>query len=376
LARLGIGLRTAAGAAGVVSILTAVLIGLSASSGGTANVSGVHPSPDIDVETLPPEPSPSPTPTLSATSGPTHAPADEPPAPAPPPKAPPAPPAPPLSEGPATTPAQAVANAYAEGLRSGRFDKVGVALFDRQTGTLYAKNQDAKFHSASVFKVFVAAKLLHTKSGVPTGTSSDMWKMITCSDNDATNRLLRDWAGGTVAVVNWVQDTYGIPATQIALDPSDKWGWTQISARGMVSFYRKAYSDSLVKPWLYNAMAHAKNCSGYGLFGLPAAAASWAVKLGWTCCTGGAWLNSTGYVDSARYIAILLTNGDSELYYGSGRSYINAMARALLPGGHVPQPAPTPTPTPTPTSSEPPTTEPPTTEPPTTEPPTTEPPNP
>jgi hypothetical protein len=244
----------------------------------------------------------------------------------------------------ADNPAQAVANAYAEGVASGRFWRAAVALYDRHTGTFYgAGDTEAGYRAASVIKPLIAARILRggRADGRPL-TSTDwtnLWNMITCSSNDAADTLW--WlAGGWHGVIEWVKSTYGISLIFQSERP-EAWGTTWITARGMVQFYAAVYNDPAVAPWLVHAMANANlNCGGQ-YWGLPVVASDWAVKQGWVCC----WknpaepqtrLHSTGYVGGYRFIAVLLTEGPQALYWGAGRSYVTAMAQALLPGGTVP----------------------------------------
>jgi hypothetical protein len=240
-----------------------------------------------------------------------------------------------------------VADAYVEGMAPGRFSRVAVALFDRVTNTFYgAGDTESYYRAASVVKVFIAARLLRagpaSGGSLTSGDWSDLWQMITCSDNNAADRL---WARGGYwqGVISWAQATYGIPSS--LLSPSEhpnSWGTTWITARGMVQFYAAVGNDKLVSPWLLMAMANANpNCGGQ-FWGLPVVASSWAVKQGWVCCWSNpaepqTRLHSTGYVDNYNYVAVLLTEGPQSLYSGAGRSYVTAMAQALLPGGSVPK---------------------------------------
>jgi hypothetical protein len=348
----------------VALFLTLLAILAAAPAGGRATLEALRPPVVVYLNPLP-SPTLSPTPSASSAPAlplPTAPPTNWKPQPAPPP-APPPPPPPPLLEGAASNVLEAVAHAYSEGIAPGRFDRVAVALYDRESGEFYgAGSIDARFRAASVVKVFIAARLL--RAGRADGHAltdtdlSNMWKMITCSDSTAAETLW--WqAGGPQGVITWAIKTYGLGNGIALSEIPGAWGTTWITARGMVNFYRAVAGDGAVRGWLFSAMASMHNCGFDQTFGLPAAAASWAVKQGWVCC----WhdpaepqtrLHSTGYVETFRYVAIILTEGRSSLYSGSGRSYVTAMARALLPSGHVPQPpppSPSPSASPTPTPS-------------------------
>ena len=325
------------GAASLVASLTALLVVLAVATdplrlGSVETLVRVESWPPT---TPPSEPAPADLPTAPPTGW-------EMPAPPALPKAMTA--VPTLLTAPATTPADAVANAYAEGVASGRFWRVAVALYDRVSRTFYGGGDiDANYRAASVVKVLIAARMLRggpASGGSLTSTDwSNMWKMITCSDNNAGDTL---WAraGYWQGVISWVKSTYGISGIAESERP-DSWGTTWITARGMAQFYAAVADYPAVAPWLFDAMAHANpNCGGQ-FWGLPVVASSWAVKQGWICCWSNpaepqTRLHSTGYVGDYRYVAVLLTEGPQALYSGAGRSYVTAMAQALLPGGSVP----------------------------------------
>lgn len=329
---------TLAAAVTVVTSLAVVLVVL-AMTAGPVRTGGVEPL--VRVETWPPTPAP----TEPAQAG---LPTSPPPGWQPMPVTPIGPDTvavPALLADPANSPAQAVSNAYAEGVAAGRFWRVAVALYDRATGTFYgAGDIEVGYRAASVVKTLIAARLLRAGpaggGSLTSGDWSDLWKMITCSDNNAADRLW--WrSGGYQGVIWWVKNTYGISGLSESERPN-AWGTTWITARGLALFYNAVAEDPGVAPWLLNAMAHANPNCGNQMWGLPVAASNWAVKQGWVCC----WknpaepqtrLHSTGYVEGYRYVAVLLTEGPQSLYFGAGRSYVTAMARALLPGGHVPR---------------------------------------
>jgi hypothetical protein len=306
--------------------------------------------PTVTVEVLPRrtpsptiEPSPSPSPTAVPT-GPTQPPNQRPPA------GPPA--APPVFNGPpAASVTEAVANAYAAG--AGRASRVAVAVLDRQTWTFYgAGATDSFFASASIVKVFIATRLLVEGQANDPSVRDRMWRMITCSDDNAANSLY--YLAGGDGLASWITGRYGISVG--ATPRPGWWGLTRITARGMVSFYAQIAGESAVGSWLMGAMSNATAyaCDGYYQhFGLPSAAASWRVKQGWMCCLDGLTrMHSTGFVEGDRYTVALSIEGSTGLYSGGGSQALTAMARALLPAGVIPQPPP-PAPSPAPTESSP-----------------------
>jgi hypothetical protein len=130
----------------------------------------------------------------------------------------------------------------------------------------------------------------------------------------------------------------------------------------MVNFYAAVARDSVVGPWLMDAMAHAQANGSDGfaqLFGIPAAAKSWRVKQGWMCCLESVTrMHSTGFVDGDRYTVALLTEGGKSVYGSIGAQTLTLMAKALMPGGSIPWSGPQPpdVPLPTPTTPTPPST--------------------
>jgi hypothetical protein len=249
-------------------------------------------------------------------------------------------------DGPAaTTPAEAVAYAQDFGVGPGPFTRVAVALLDRQTGAVYeAGDVDGYFRSASLVKNFIAARMLVEEQPFDAATEDLMWRMITCSDDGAASTLWRRLGGA--AIIDWAADRYDL-GDLIGPPPPDRpnsWGLTNVSARGLVTFYDAVTDDPVVGEWLLDAMGNAtrSGCDDYYQhFGLPSATDSWRVKQGWIHNHNGrCLLHSTGFVDDDRYIAVLLTEGPSSLYdgtgRGSGRYTVTGMAEALLPGGHVP----------------------------------------
>jgi hypothetical protein len=313
-----------------------------------------------------------PTPTFTLTS---ETPRPEQPPNQPPPKAP-APPARGYQGAPATNPSEAVAHAVTVGRSRG--ERVAAAVLDRRTGTFYgAGDVDYGFASASVVKTFIAARLLADGKASDPAISDQMWRMIVASDDKAATALYP--LVGREGVVPWVASRYHISGLEPANIPN-YWGLTRITARAMVNFYAAVARDSVVGPWLMDAMAHAQAHASDGfaqLFGIPAAAKSWRVKQGWMCCLESVTrMHSTGFVDGDRYTVALLTEGAKSVYGSIGAQTLTLMAQALMPAGSIPwsgpqppdepsptptTPAPTSTPTPTPTTPPPSTTSPPTT---------------
>ncbi|MHA3704236.1 hypothetical protein ACXR2U_18850 [Jatrophihabitans sp. YIM 134969] len=229
-----------------------------------------------------------------------------------------------------------VAAAAAFGAAQG--ERTAVAVLDRTTGLLYtAGDVNSPYASASLVKVFIAARLLSSGAQADPATANLMTRMVTLSDDSAATQL---WprAGGA-GVTDWVRSRYGITGLG---HPSQAgwWGLTQVTATAMVRFYAAVKADPAVGPWLSNAMAHAAQYASDGWnqwFGLPSATSGWKVKQGWMCCLESrSRLHSTGFLQGDRYTAAILTDGGTGFYGSRGTGVVTGAAIRLLPGRKVP----------------------------------------
>lgn len=216
-----------------------------------------------------------------------------------------------------------------------------MAILDTATGECDAAGDaHARFATASVVKVMIAAELLAT--GQMTGTTAELaYSMITRSDDGAANVL---WTrSGGVGLEPWIEQRYGLSDLGSANDIEGRWGNTHVSAAGLARLYAALKSDPAVWPWLSDAMHHMQRRARDGTdqrFGIPAVVAGAAVKQGWA---GGsaddprdAVVNSTGYVRSDRYVVIVLTEGrdnnattDSRGFNRAEASVVTAVTRRL-----------------------------------------------
>jgi hypothetical protein len=240
------------------------------------------------------------------------------------------------ADGLASSPTmQAVNDAYAVGAE--RVSRLALAVRDLQSGLIYtAGDVDATYPSASLVKVFIAARLLAEGRAEEPWVRESMWRMIVCSDDDA-GTLLYDRAGGTT-LMPWVSQYYDIDGLTPPTDPAF-WGTTGVTARAMVDFYAKIAADPVVGPWLRDAMGNTQpyGCDGfYQYFGLPSVATAWQGKQGWMCCLSNLTrMHSTGYVND-RWAVALLTEGGTWLYGEAGVQTLTLIANALLPNGAIP----------------------------------------
>jgi hypothetical protein len=209
---------------------------------------------------------------------------------------------------------------------------------DRRTGATYVGGAaDGSFFSASLVKVFIAARLLAEGRAEDPAVRDRMHVMIAASDDDAANDLY-PVAGGE-ELVGWISARYHVSGLSVTTDPG-AWGLTGVTARAMVAFYAAVATDAKVGPWLLDAMGGAAQQGSDGFnqnYGFMPVARTWRVKQGWLCCVDGMmWMHSTGYVDRDRFAIALLTEGDEDAYDAYARDTVTLMARALLPQGTLP----------------------------------------
>ncbi len=236
----------------------------------------------------------------------------------------------------ATTFASTAADAGRYG--AARIARAGVAVYDRQTGSLWTGGQaHAQVSAASTIKAFIAADLLYRNAHHTIRLSSydysQMTPMITQSSNSAADYLWQKY--GRNLIVRHTIARYRLSETMLS-PIAGFWGFTRMTAHDYALFLGKAANDPSVGPWLTSTMSRSQHYVG-GFdqwFGIPASGIRpFAIKQGWTCCDTGDILNSTGYVGTGwRYAIAIFTSGAASQH----RAYINEMARRLLPGGYIP----------------------------------------
>jgi beta-lactamase class A len=148
-------------------------------------------------------------------------------------------------------------------LVSNKSADVGIAALDLNTGETVSIKGSTPFPMASTVKVGVAALYLaqvdhgrrsldDTINGVPVRTL--MRRMLTHSDNRATDILLKD-LGGPSALHDWLQDN-GVKGlrvdrtiAQLLADKRDLWDHRDSSTpTAMVDLLRRIYKAELIKP--------------------------------------------------------------------------------------------------------------------------------
>jgi hypothetical protein len=250
--------------------------------------------------------------------------------------------------GPADLDPEAVTLAARTGADAGL--RAGVAVLDTATGgCLVAGDVEGEFATASLVKVMIATRLL--VNGQMTGRTAVLArKMISASDDAAANVL---WVrAGGADLEPWIEEHYGLPGLGSPNSIPRRWGNTHVSALGLAQLYARLHADPVVGPWLSDAMRGMTPLAADGTdqrFGVAAVLPGAAVKQGWANGSaddpGDAVVNSTGYVASARYVVVLLTEGDGNVAGCDGRGFdraqaevVTAMAGALSGtlGGAVP----------------------------------------
>lgn len=219
-----------------------------------------------------------------------------------------------------------------------RGERSAVAVYDRQTATLYAAGDYLDtYSSASIVKIAIAGQLL--ASGAIAEFEESAWDMIVRSDDNAANELY-EIAGGDDVMVAFasrygLQDYFGPPLYY------GWWGTTRITAAGVALLYDAVANDPAVGPWLMSAMGAAECTAADGYsqcFGVAAAASDWRIKQGWSVGDPGdpgGKVHSTGFVNDDRYAVVMLTAGSPSIFGRYGNETATLMAQALMPLGSI-----------------------------------------
>jgi hypothetical protein len=237
--------------------------------------------------------------------------------------------------GPAADAIQAaVTAAQAAGATDGDVSRDAVVVLDRDTGATYtAGDSDELYDTASLIKVAIVDELFWT--GQMSGdTESSAQEMIELSDDDTAESLI-GLVGGNDVLTDAAQQ-FGIDGAAEPTDP-EYWGTAQITPDAMAQLLADSLADKTIGPWLLDAMSDAQCTAADGwpqCYGLRAVSDAAPIKQGWMCCLDGLTrLHSTGLLgppgDEDRYVVVLFTEGDEDLYSDSGRDAVSAMAQQL-----------------------------------------------
>jgi hypothetical protein len=199
--------------------------------------------------------------------------------------------------------------------------------------------------TASVAKLFIADDLLLQESQGRTPLSVDDRQaldiMLQSSDDGAAERFWNQDGAG--AIINQVASRYGLASTT---PPNDgRWWNTTSSATDLIRYYDMLLDGSgglpaeranLIVGDLAQSTPHGDD--GYPQrFGIPDGlyAESVAVKQGWMCCIGSAWMHlSTGVIGAdRRYIMVIQSLQTSD--DATARQTITQAVKAIFPNGRI-----------------------------------------
>jgi hypothetical protein len=243
----------------------------------------------------------------------------------------------------ALTRAEVLAAAAAYG--PGHGYRVGIAVYDTARGQVYGSGADTgTFASESVVKAMIATRLL-VQGRMHGTTAQRAYRMITRSDDAIASSFYGSVGGDNL--INWVKKRYRVWDLGSPPRRPGWWGNTNITPRGLVKYYARMKHDSLVAPWLLNAMHHAAPYGSdgtYQFFGLPQASSGVGIKQGWGCDYAGgcdsADFNTTGFVNGNRYAVAILARGPLGSYGRPISSMLTRTAKLLLPEGQFPEGTP------------------------------------
>jgi hypothetical protein len=222
---------------------------------------------------------------------------------------------------------------------------LSVAILDRKTHELVSNGNTQIVGTASVAKLFIADDLLLQESEGKTALSPDDRRaldvMLQSSDDGAAEKF---WdQGGGDAIITQVASRYGLSSTT---PPDDgRWWNTMSSMTDLIHYYDVLLDGSGGLPAerakiIVNDLAQStpNGIDGYPQrFGIPEGlyAETVAVKQGWMCCIGSAWVHlSTGAIGAdRRYIMVvqsLQTSDDA-----TARETITRAVKAIFPNGRI-----------------------------------------
>jgi len=222
---------------------------------------------------------------------------------------------------------------------------LSVAILDRKTHRLVSNGDPQIVGTASVAKLFIADDLLLAESEGKTTLSPEdrqaLDVMLESSDDGAAEKF---WGqGGGDAIITQVAGRYGLSSTT---PPDDgRWWNTMSSMTDLIHYYDVLLDGSgglsaERAKIIVNDLAQSTptGIDGYPQrFGIPDGlyAETVAVKQGWMCCIGSAWMHlSTGLIGAdRRYVMVvqsLQTSDDA-----TARDTITRAVRTIFPNGRI-----------------------------------------
>ncbi len=222
---------------------------------------------------------------------------------------------------------------------------LSVAILDRKTHQLHTNGNGQVVGTASVAKLFIADDLLLRESQGRVALSPEdrqaLDVMLQSSDDGAAENF---WAsGGGDAITTAVASRYGLASTT----PGDdgRWWNTMSSLTDLVRYYDMLLDGSGGLPpdrakIIINDLTKSTptGIDGYPQrFGIPDGlyAEPVAVKQGWMCCIGSAWMHlSTGVIGADhRYIMVIQSLQTSD--DATARDTITGAVRTMFPSGRI-----------------------------------------
>jgi hypothetical protein len=222
---------------------------------------------------------------------------------------------------------------------------LSVAILDRGTHQMVSNGNSQIAGTASVAKLFIADELLMQESEggarLSTEDRNALDMMLQSSDDGAAEKF---WdQNGQGAIINQVASRYGLTSTT---PPSDgRWWNTNSTVDDLIHYYDLLLAGTgglpteranLIVDDLAQSTPHGDD--GYPQrFGIPEGlyAEPVAVKQGWMCCIGSAWMHlSTGVIGTdRRYIMViesLQTSDDA-----TARQTITQAVKTIFPNGRI-----------------------------------------
>ncbi len=234
---------------------------------------------------------------------------------------------------------EATADAAANGAN------ISVQVLDRVTDQNVSNGSNATIATASVAKLFIADDLLFRQSQGQIQLSpvdrAELDAMLASSDDNAGDEF---WTrGGDDDIITRVAARYGLTAT---LPPHDgRWWNTHTTTADLVRYYAMLLDGSGGLPpdqadAIVNDLSRStpRAVDGYSQrFGIPDGlyAEQVAVKQGWMCCVGTAWMHlSTGIIGpQRRYVMVIesLQSTDDD----TARATITQAVKTMFPNGRI-----------------------------------------
>ncbi|MEU9807613.1 hypothetical protein [Mycobacterium sp. NPDC050853] len=216
---------------------------------------------------------------------------------------------------------------------------------DRASGAIVSNGNNSTIAIASVAKLFIADDLLMREStGEVTLTPADRAsfdRMLQSSDDSAAEIFWQ--RGGGNSIITRVAARYGLGSTRV---PSDGMWWNTIStANDLVQYYDMLLSGAGgLPPERANiivddlARSTPNGIDGYPQrFGIPDGIPGEpvAVKQGWMCCVGSAWMHlSTGMVGPDRRFIVVVSSLQTANDV-TARNTLTQAVSTMFPGGRI-----------------------------------------